>query len=567
MNKRTYDSVMLAIIIGVAVTRVCLTYPVFNNTIDEPINIWLSTVYWKTGRVPADPINPPIGHLFAGIGPAVLGSSPASEFAYDEPPRMLYEAGRYWARLTVARMGTLAYFVGALILAWRWGKDLDGRMCGLAAPFLLAINPQAIGHAGMAATDMAHMAMFGLSVYVFTLWIDRPTRWRTILVGLVSGFAFCTKLSMVVLLPVLYGMIALVRRCCVGACASREPRSFLVSRVLLGIACCCFAIWSAYLFETGSLVGPSNPPPYAQVDKVFGKTGPLHDAAEKLVQAPVPAPRFWEGLFRVLLKSRGDARYFLGHAAHNRGDARFFPLGLSVKTPVTLLIFYLIGSAVVAVRGFRERAWRPLAPLLAACLVLGVSMLSNINIGVRHIIPVYFFLSLVAGMGLSTCWNASKHATIVRIGICAGLIAAVAESASAHPDYIYYFNVLVGKHPEALLIESDLDWGQDLQRLADEVNARHLSEPLHLAFWGTAIPENHLSNFVRLEPQERVSGWVAVSVWYLKCDPGYQWLNRYPPIAVIGKSIWLFYLPSETDDTTSDSESISGEVARDRASA
>jgi hypothetical protein len=545
-----YTLLAMGLVIAVALTRVCLTYRVYNNTIDEPINIWLSTVYWKTGRVPADPINPPVGRFFAGIGPAVVGSSPAAEFSYDEPPRMLYEDGRYWARLTTARMGTLVYFVGALLLVWQWGRKLNGTVCGLTAALVLSLTPHVLGHAGMAATDMAHLTMFGLSVYVFTLWIDRPTWRRTILVGLVSGLAFCTKLSMVILLPVLYGMIALVRRWAEGAVVSHEPKGHLAGRLLAAIACCGLAIWSVYLFDMGSLVGPGHRPPYAQVDKIFGKTGLLHDAAEKLIQTPVPAPRFWEGLHRLVVKNHGEARYFLGQIRNNRGDPRFFPLGLLTKTPVTLLILYALGFGAVAWRGIRGRDWHLLVPGLAAGLILGVAMLSNINIGLRHIIPIYLFLSVLAGIGLSTCWNSIRRSPSLMLALGMLLVGAVLDSASAHPDYIYYFNALARNHPEALFVESDLDWGQDLQRLAEEVKARQLAKPLHVAFWGTAIPENHLVNFVRLEPNERVSGWVAVSVMYLKCDPGYQWLNQYEPTAIVGKSIWLFYVPPLMDDAT-----------------
>jgi len=547
INSQSFCQLMMVFFFGIAVARLWFVYPVFNNTIDEPTHIRLSSAYWSTGDCSVDPIAPPIGKIFAGLGPFLLFDErkppDSPETRLGSVDGYLYEGGQYWPRLTAARMGSLLYLLGSMVLGMAWGYRLGGKTVALAAPFLLSITPFVLGHSGMAATDICHMLMFALACYSFYCWIDSPTLKRAILMGIATALAFCTKLSMVVLLPVLYAMIAGVRLWFQPSDRAFEWKRRIATQLVVAISCCLLSVWAIYRFETGSLVGPENPPPYQTVNRLFGESGAIHDFMERMVNVPVPAHNFWRGLQRLLVKNDGEARYFLGRHLHNRGDLRFFPLSLSVKTPLSLMCLYLIGIAAITNKVIKQRDWRPLVPLLASSLILATGMLSNINMGLRHIMPILFFLSLAAAIGVGEFWNASRFGRAPQILVAILLAGTVVESASAHPDYLFYFNALAGAHPENVCVESDLDWGQDLQRLANEIETRQIHEPIHLAFWGTALPEKHLTNTVPLEPDERVNGWVAVSVFNLKVDgTGYTWLAEYTPVAIVGKSIWLFHL-------------------------
>ena len=110
--------------------------------------------------------------------------------------------------------------------------------------------------------------------------------------------------------------------------------------------------------------------------------------------------------------------------------------------------------------------------------MLLIAAFSRINIGIRHVLPVYLLFSLVAG------------AAVVRLLRDAGTrkwISAVlmvlaawfgASSLISHPDYLAYFNEFAGSEPENIVVDSDLDWGQDVKRLAArlrEVGAREVT--------------------------------------------------------------------------------------------
>ena len=125
----------------------------------------------------------------------------------------------------------------------------------------------------------------------------------------------------------------------------------------------------------------------------------------------------------------------------------------------------------------------------------------------------------------------------------------VAESVRAHPDYLPYFNQLAGKHPERVLLDSDLDWGQDLGRLADTLRARGAPQ-VWIAYHGNVdLSRQGLPPYTELPPDQPVTGWVAASLFRLALgSPGgsidaYAWLRPYQPVARVGHSILLYYIP------------------------
>jgi hypothetical protein len=122
-------------------------------------------------------------------------------------------------------------------------------------------------------------------------------------------------------------------------------------------------------------------------------------------------------------------------------------------------------------------------------------------------------------------------------------------SFRSHPDYLAYFNELGGEHPERILVDSDLDDGQDLKRLADTLRSRHVPV-VWLAYAGSATVAEHGLPPVRwLQPHQRVTGWVAASLYSIKLGsldrPGHDdfaWLEEYTPVARVGRSIRLYYI-------------------------
>jgi len=153
---------------------------------------------------------------------------------------------------------------------------------------------------------------------------------------------------------------------------------------------------------------------------------------------------------------------------------------------------------------------------------------------------LYPFLALGAAYALGLLW---------RSGSVAGRAAAVllvtwqvSTLATAFPDYFPYFNETVS-HPEHVLVDSDLDWGQDLKRL--ERRLQQLKVPsVSLAYQGTAdLARERLPPYIRLPPRQPATGWVAITALTREHEPaGYAWLNAYRPIERIGTTIDLYFI-------------------------
>jgi hypothetical protein len=223
-----------------------------------------------------------------------------------------------------------------------------------------------------------------------------------------------------------------------------------------------------------------------------------------------------------------------------------------VKTPLPLLLLGIVGMAGT-VTLMRRREFEPAIPLFVVIAIMAVGVTAHVDIGVRHILPLYPFLALLGARGAIDLWTRADSTRFVK-----GVTTALAASAlfivvRAHPDHLAYFNPLAGARPDRILVDSNLDWGQDLYRLADVVRKLRI-DSVRVAYFGTADMQwAGVPNARRLEPNEAATGFVAASrtnlagVWV---GPAYQWLYKYQVVGTVGPSLVLFYVPPGSDPRT-----------------
>jgi hypothetical protein len=240
--------------------------------------------------------------------------------------------------------------------------------------------------------------------------------------------------------------------------------------------------------------------------------------------------------------THGHMSFLLGQTAPN-GWWYFYPIALAVKTPLPLLLLGLAGLTLLAVRGLRSPSLYALAP--PACFVsilLFACLYSHINIGVRHVLIAFPLLAIGAGYLLAQLWQ--TRALGLRAALALAVIWQCGTLVWSYPDYLPYFNLLAGEHPERILVDSDLDWGgQDLRRLEKVLAERHVTS-LHLGYKGTAdLMREPLPSFEPLRPNQPVTGWIAITMLTLQENQaGYAWLTRFQPLQHVGKSFELFYV-------------------------
>jgi len=227
---------------------------------------------------------------------------------------------------------------------------------------------------------------------------------------------------------------------------------------------------------------------------------------------------------------------------------------LGVKTPLAFLALLGIG-AVTCVKNWRGSPARPgrawWLPLAFSLGIFLFSLTSHVDTGVRHILPIYMGFSIMAAVGAARLLDLAQVSKWAGLTLGALLLWLAASSALAHPDYIPYFNALAGGHPENIVVDSDLDWGQDMKRLSKRL---HEAGATTLSF-APFLNDNGMPGFPQFrdnDPMAPDPGWNAVSLSQLKINrlgfgddhPEIQpWPERVPPGELVGKTILLWYFP------------------------
>ena len=511
---------LLALFLG----RIALTYPVFNDTFDENIHIRCGLEVLQRRAYTLEAQHPPLGRIVVAILPYYWGGLrlSGSNQLWADGPWAQREEAFYWKTLFLARAGNLIFAALIFLVVYLWAARLSGPWAGLGAGVLLACCPTLLGHASLATLDIGLAAGVLTASYFLWRWSEQPG-WRYCLAS-AAAFAGAILLkfsALFFLAPVAVVYFAVAKR--------RGPVRAVAVRGLAFALLTALLLWGGYGFQSGILL----PPGHRYVSRY---ATPENSLPNRLVRAlgprHLPAPHFFEGLIEVLSHNEAGSRaYLLGRHA-DRGWWYYFPAAVALKSALPLLLLAALGIAV--------RPRHAVGPLLAISVILGAALLSNLNIGVRHVLPVYPLLAILGGASVTAGRRPARVAALLLLGWQA------AESVRAHPDYLAYFNQIARGREERFLLDSNLDWGQDLARLGRHLRDRGIQE-VYLRYFGTAQPAKMGIRSKPLPPHQPVQGWIAISVNELAGlynDPGeFRWLRERRPQARIGKSIWLYHVP------------------------
>jgi hypothetical protein len=346
-----------------------------------------------------------------------------------------------------------------------------------------------------------------------------PRNRETLILGITLAAAVLSKFSAIPFFAAIALVILLIRR----------PAKQAIARIAIAIPIAALIIWAAYRFSIWpqSLYGFAAPEFMAMLGT--SSAPPDRTLFFLLSHFRLPAPEFFAGLTHLGEHTLfGHPSYFLG-TIRPHGVWYFFPVIIAIKTPIAFLILALLGARKAPI------------PVLSAAAIVIVAMAARINLGVRHVLPIYPLLAIAGGIALIDLWQRRRVIAVL-------LTAWIAVSSLlAHPDYIAYFNELAVQHPERIVVDSDLDWGQDLPRLRDAVINRRVDR-LWIAYFGsTDLSRYPIAPAIRmLPPRTRVRGWIAISKTSLKGAYGnaddYAWLETQTPVQEIGRSMLLYHV-------------------------
>lgn len=499
-DRARSSRILVSLLVLAAVMAIASTARTFSATVDEPAHLAAGMQWLSTGEYTYDLQHPPLGRIAIAAGPYIHGGrTTGSPAIYDEGARILGQGEHFVNTLASARHGVLVFFVLLCLAAWLWARDIAGEGAAVVATFLVVSNPSVLAHAGLATTDLACAATTVLALFTGVHWLRRPTMWGAIAFGLATGLAVGSRLSAIAFVGA--PMLALY----VMRGLSEKRWSLDVRQIAASAAIALLFLIALYRFH--------------------------------------PAPLI-DGVMTFLRHgSAGHPTFLLGRAS-NRGWWYYFPVALLVKTPLPLLLL-----TVLAVARLRGRGWIAAAPLACAATILLISLGVKVDLGVRLVLPVYPLVAIAAAPAAVDLWRSRKVVWRASVGLL--LAASAFIVVVAYPDFLSYFNPLAGSHPEHVLVDSNLDWGQDLYRLRDTLRARGVRDSVRVAYFGTSsltaagIPKARV-----LGLHEHPTGWIAASETYLAGEwvgGAYSWLLGYPPVARIGPSMRLWYFPPTRD--------------------
>ncbi|MBB6079131.1 ArnT family glycosyltransferase [Streptomyces paradoxus] len=463
-------------------------------TIDEPVYVGAAAEYVHEHRLRHNPEHPPLGKLVIGAGVALADPHIDPAFAGDQGRlgrHLLYESGNDpWRLMLWARLPVIALTLLFGLVVFCFARELAGNGAGLAALALYCFSPDVIAHGSLATLDVPAAGFVLTSAWL--VWrARRNPRLYVPLAGVALGAALATRISTLPAVPVLMALAAVSVWRSSGS-SLRRAVAAAGGVALVAVA----VVWVTYLMVDPRLRWA----PEQQVPVVRGLRG--------LLVETMPFPEAYRDGMRVQfgLENRPWQGFLFGRL-YEGSLWYYLPAALLVKTPLGMLVLWAAGAtAVVAVRRLR-----PAAPyVLAAPLVLlAAAMQGARDFGTRYAVFLPLFLAVAAGCVLMV------RRRWVCLGVAVLVAFAVVSSARAYPFYLPYSNEAFGGpgRTREWLHDSNVDWGQDLGRLADRLRERYPGERVWLVYKGSGVPSFYgiEASDPRRVPVREVRGLLAVS--------------------------------------------------------
>jgi hypothetical protein len=574
-SRRTLLVIVLfpAVFLALAVS----SYTQKSATWDEPQHVTAGCSALSKGDYRVDPEHPPLLRVWGALPQIFAGTLTFPENGPDEFPAnywvhvqqykyahdFLYVNNDAGSLVNSARFMNCLLGVGLGLLLYSWLRELNGPATATLGLMLYVIEPTIAAHSSLATTDAGVACfMFG-SLYFLWRTCRCLTVWNALALCLFAGSAIASKFTAVLLFPVLFALLfarALDR--------NPWPRSTAVSRSRSAKALAATTLMAAILVTSWAMVWMSYGCEYnpgSRPEWLF-----RFDVAPEVVRrAPTLAQlvswadlhgllpnAYVQGALLAFAKSTSHATYLAGEIS-TTGWWYYFPVAFLLKTPVAVIALFVVGAVYSVTRrsGPNEGAAFLVAPPV---LYVVCASAANLNIGVRHILPAYPHIVAVAAIGASVLWTRGAMARVLVVTL---YVANVLEFGMVYPHSLTFFNALVGgpSNGHRYLVDSNLDWGQDLEPLHRWMVDNEVHQ-IALAYFGTANPAYHGIRHVRLPsgpgfalgdvPPLRLPGYVAVSETVLAGpyldDNGrafYRPFRDIEPHAVIGNSIRVYWMP------------------------
>ena len=591
-------------------------------TWDEPGHLVAGLSHWNFGRFELYSVNPPLVRTLAAL-PVWLMDPPMdwSDFKPDPKRRSEVQLGRRFVQLNGKR--SLDYFVVArwaciplsllgAFICFLWARQIYGPVSGWLALSLWCFSPMILGNGELITPDIGASALGLSATYLFRSWTLSRTWLRAIVCGILLGLCFLAKTTLLVLFPLWCVVWWVDRRCNrelirETAWKSEVAHLAVMLVVALGLLNAFYGFQgtgtqlAGFRFLSELLAGPT------ESRDALGHGNRFHSSW--LGALPIPAPR--DFVLGIDIQRRDFERGYLERAWWSYWNGEWKPggwwyyylVGFLVKESVGLWLLLAVLIVLKISRRWESMSREDLflgVPLIG--LLLLVSSQTGMSRYLRYALPAYsFLLVFVSQIGrifqrdktaasdavaisspstvaseMTGVWT--KHSSGLRLIVAGAWLWLVVAGAMSCPHSLSYFNELAGgpARGSGWLIDSNLDWGQDLLFLRDWLRQHPEARPLRFAYFGPIDPKwigidyelptplfgdsasRPIAAQRALGPQ---SGWYAISETLLAGDlmpvpdsegtfryfgePVFAYLKSVKPIAKAGNGIAIFHLTEE----------------------
>ena len=458
-------------------------------TFDEGNHMFAGYMMWKTADYGLNPEHPPLVKLLATV-PVLRERLWVPPLQGRDFKKEAYLSGRDWlarndgaSQRLVFRMrlavGLLA--LGLSLTVFFAAREWFGTGAALVALTLLVFDPNVMAHSALVATDIGVSLFFLASIYAFYRYVSRPAFTRLLVAGMVTGLLAVTKHSGILLVPMLLPVVVYeIFRAERGTRLRQAVRLCAASAAIIAMAV--VILWAFYGFRYAA-----RPAGLALSTPLTEYVGPLNhiDAAIVLWIAKhhLLPESYLMGLVDVKRMAQWYPTFIFGKV-HAHGVWYYFPAVILIKTTLALLVLCAL-AVFAAARGKIGRTRELVYLLVPGAVYLIVAMASGIDIGARHILPLFTMACMFAGAGTAALARSSRRWTWIGVVL---VCAHIGASLFNYPHQMAFANALWGgaKNTHNLLSDANVDWAQQLYQVKAWQD-RHPNEECWFAYF--ARPE------------------------------------------------------------------------------
>jgi 4-amino-4-deoxy-L-arabinose transferase-like glycosyltransferase len=537
-----------------------------SQTFDESTHLYAGFEYWKHGDFGENPEHPPLVKLLAALPLLPMGlheppGSPipffkaenvisASQFLYTANADAILLRGRVMVALLSLALGLLVFIAA---------REMFSPLAAVFALLLFVFEPNLLANGAIVTTDMGVSCFLFASIYAFYRYCNQPSAWRLLLCAIATALTILAKHSGVLVIPTLVLLAVVDFFLPTGSVGTVQDRQRHLRRLAIALITICVVsyviLWAGYGFRYAARPGPLQMMPPLEA-YAAGMAHPLqHNVIMFFVHHHLLPEAYLYGWVDILLIAGQRTTFIFGHL-YDTGRWYFLPAVFLVKTTVTLLILLLL-VPFVRMTGRRREIFFLVIPIVCFSLF---AMTSRINMGVRHILPIYPFCIVLASAVAASLFNRSM---VARVAVVTLLLLTVFSSLHSYPDFLVYSNEFFGgpSHTYRFTTDANADWGQGLKWTKTYLDQHpdancwfdyHGNPTVNPAYYGISCKPllsgfDHLLGIPVAPVPSTITGTVLVSsteidglLWGPDDLNPYRTFRNRTPDATIGNIIFVF---------------------------